>query len=117
MLFSFVILFSAPPSRPMGLNMTVIKSQWALISWKPPENRGTGGPVSYRIHCKQCDISMQFTEELYLNLTNLKTYTDYNIAIYAVNNVTKAIDKENFNKLHFKTLSGCKCIFLLVIHL
>ena len=90
--------------------MTTIKSQWAVITWKPPKKMGTGGSVWYNVYCMQCDIHSQVTAELSFTLTNLKAYFVYNITVFAVNNVTKAIGRRNGNKLYFRTLSGCECI-------
>ena len=88
--------------------MTVIRSEWAMITWNPPENAGTGDSVLYEVNCKQCDINVHVTANLSLNLTNLKTYTPYDITVFAENNVTKALEIRNFVRTHFKTLSGCK---------
>jgi len=102
----FRVECEAPPSRPRALNATYVNSQWAVIEWKPPRDAGTGGPISYRIHCLQCDIRSYPTMKLSVNLTNLKTFSVYNITVSAMNNVTEAIGKRSKVEFYFKTLSG-----------
>ena len=60
--------------------------------------------------CLQCDIRSHDTVKLSVNLTDLKTYSVYNITVFAVNNVTEAIGRRSKDEFYFETLSGCKFV-------
>ena len=50
------------------------------------------------------------TGNLYFNVTGLKTFTYYTITVSSINNVTKAISRNNGSTISFKTFSGRKYI-------
>ncbi|XP_065060999.1 ephrin type-B receptor 1-B-like [Rhopilema esculentum] len=95
-----------PPSAPRKLNASLVKSQWALISWDPPSKKGTGNDIQFDVQCKGCETKNFLTRDLEYNLTSLKTYSFYEVTIFSINNVTKATGKSNSMTYRFQTLTG-----------
>ena len=117
-LFLFLL---APPSAPRSVNTKNISSSWAMIVWLAPAENGTDDEISYSVnmYCGSCiqQNSLFTTDNLFWNLTNLNTYTIYNITVYSKNNITDAISPPNvdlrfFSKVNFRSMPGCKYQFM-----
>ncbi len=103
----------------MNLEVLNINSTSATIKWERQRHNGTGNRISYllTVTCETgCNhvISDIRTNQLSYELENLKTYTNYNVTIYSVNDVTTATGQKRGKSIVFKTKSGRKYTGLIV---